>query len=154
MIRERFHFRETFATILADDPAHAAAAKAGILAARQDLEAYIARDPFFASTYEPYEPDTDAEVIHSVDNTDAFPFVIQLKEVNKELPQRSAQLVKGQWFAVVQIIPLRDMYRDLAIDIEVDPGGITIVPTQAQQSRELFGILDQDQGNIFGGDVG
>jgi hypothetical protein len=63
MIREPFHFRETFANILADDPAHVAAAKAGILAARQVLEAYIARDPFFASTYEPYEPDSDEELI-------------------------------------------------------------------------------------------
>ena len=63
MIREPFHFRETFATILADDPAHVAAAKAGILAARQELEAYLARDPFFGTTYEPYEPDSDAPVI-------------------------------------------------------------------------------------------
>lgn len=63
MIRERFHFRETFANILADDPAHIAAAKDGILAARQELEAYLARDPFFGTTYEPYEPDTDLPVV-------------------------------------------------------------------------------------------
>jgi ApbE superfamily uncharacterized protein (UPF0280 family) len=63
MIRVPFHFRETFATILADDPAHADAAKSGILAARQDLEAYIARDPFFAATFEPYGPDSDSLVI-------------------------------------------------------------------------------------------
>jgi uncharacterized protein len=63
MIRERFHFRETFANILADDPAHVVAAKAGMLAARQVLEAYIARDPFFASTFEPYNPDSDELVI-------------------------------------------------------------------------------------------
>ncbi len=63
MIREPFRFRETIATILADDPAHIGAAKAGILSARQDLEAYIARDPFFAATFDPYEPDSDAPVI-------------------------------------------------------------------------------------------
>ena len=63
MIREPFHFRETFATILADDPAHIAAAKAGILAARQVLEAYLARDPFFAATFDPYEPDSDEQLI-------------------------------------------------------------------------------------------
>jgi len=63
MIREPFHFRETFATILADDPAHVRAAKAGMMAARQALEAYIARDPFFAATFEPYEPDSDDPVI-------------------------------------------------------------------------------------------
>jgi uncharacterized protein len=63
MIREPFHFRETFATILADDPSHIVAAKAGILAARQELEAYIARDPFFAATFDPYEPDSDDQTI-------------------------------------------------------------------------------------------
>jgi ApbE superfamily uncharacterized protein (UPF0280 family) len=63
MIREPFHFRETFATILADDPAHVQAAKAGMMAARQVLEAYIVRDPFFAATFDPYEPDSDEPVI-------------------------------------------------------------------------------------------
>ena len=63
MIREPFHFRETFATILADDPSHARAAKAGIMAARQVLEAYIACDPFFYVTFDPYTPDSDEPVI-------------------------------------------------------------------------------------------
>jgi len=63
MIRVPFRFRQTFATILADEPAHVEAAKAGILAARQDIEAYIARDLFFAATFDPYEPDCDDPVI-------------------------------------------------------------------------------------------
>jgi len=63
MIREPFHFRETFATILADDPSHIVAAKSGMMAARQVLEAYIARDPFFKATFDPYEPDSDELVI-------------------------------------------------------------------------------------------
>jgi uncharacterized protein len=63
MIREPFHFRETFATILADYPAHVRAAKTGIMAARQVLEAHIARDPFFAATFDPYEPDSGDPVI-------------------------------------------------------------------------------------------
>ena len=63
MIREPFRFRETFAAILAETPAHAAAAKEGMIAARQVLEAYIARDPFFASTFFPYEPDADESLI-------------------------------------------------------------------------------------------
>jgi ApbE superfamily uncharacterized protein (UPF0280 family) len=63
MIRVPFRFRETIATILADDPAYVAAAKAGILAARQELESYIARDPFFASTFDPYTPDSDERTI-------------------------------------------------------------------------------------------
>jgi ApbE superfamily uncharacterized protein (UPF0280 family) len=56
MIREHFQFRETIATILADDPSFIAAAKEGMMAARQELEGYIARDPFFAITYDPYTP--------------------------------------------------------------------------------------------------
>jgi len=63
MIRVPFRFRQTFATILADEPAHVEAAKAGIHAARQDLEAYIARDPFFAATFDPFVPDCDDRVI-------------------------------------------------------------------------------------------
>jgi hypothetical protein len=63
MIREPFRFRETFAAILAETPAHAAAAKEGMIAARQVLEGHIARDPFFASTFFPYEPDTDEPLI-------------------------------------------------------------------------------------------
>ena len=64
MIRESFKFRETFAVILADDPANVAAAKTGMLEARQALEAYIARDPFFYSTFDPYTPDSEDPVIN------------------------------------------------------------------------------------------
>ena len=63
MIREPFRFRETIATILADEPEHVAAAKHGMLTARQALEAYIARDPFFLSTFDPYTPDSDELII-------------------------------------------------------------------------------------------
>lgn len=63
MIRAPFVFRETIATILADTPEHIEAAKSGMLAARQVLEAYIALDPFFVSTFDPYVPDSDEKVI-------------------------------------------------------------------------------------------
>ncbi len=63
MIREPFRFRQTIATILADDPKHVAAAKVGMIQARQVLEAYIARDPFFQVTFNPYIPDSDELVI-------------------------------------------------------------------------------------------
>jgi uncharacterized protein len=63
MIRERFSYRQTFARILADEPEHIEAAKTGMLAARQVLEAYIAHDSFFAATFEPYTPDSDELII-------------------------------------------------------------------------------------------
>jgi hypothetical protein len=63
MIRERFSYRQTFATILADEPEHIEAAKTGMLAARQVLETYIALDPFFGATFDPYLPDSDELII-------------------------------------------------------------------------------------------
>ena len=63
MIHELFQFRETIATILAVEPPHIAAAKAGMMAARQELERYIARDPFFAITYDPYTPVDGGRVV-------------------------------------------------------------------------------------------
>jgi len=63
MIREHFQFRETIATILADNPAHIAAAKTGMMDARQELERYIAQDPFFAISYDPYTPDNGGKVV-------------------------------------------------------------------------------------------
>ena len=63
MIRAPFVFRETIATILADKAEHIDAAKSGMLAARNVLEAYIARDPFFLATFDPYMPDSDEVVI-------------------------------------------------------------------------------------------
>ncbi|MFA5221595.1 MAG: UPF0280 family protein [Methanoregula sp.] len=63
MIREPFIFRETFATILADAPEHVAAAKTGMMEARQHIEAYIFRDPFFRDTFDPYTPVSDDPVI-------------------------------------------------------------------------------------------
>ncbi len=63
MIRAPFVFRETIATILADKSEYIGAAKSGMLAARQVLEAHIAGDPFFLTTFDPYEPDSDEVVI-------------------------------------------------------------------------------------------
>lgn len=56
MIREHFEFRQTIATILADGPGEIAAAKAGMLIARREVERQIARDPYFSATFEPYTP--------------------------------------------------------------------------------------------------
>ena len=63
MIRAPFVFRETIATILADKYGHIAAAKSGMVRARQVLEAHIARDPFFLTTFDPYSPDSDEMII-------------------------------------------------------------------------------------------
>ncbi|ACL16626.1 UPF0280 family protein [Methanosphaerula palustris] len=57
MIRAHFQFKETITTILAEEQAWIEVAKEAMITARQDLERYIARDPFFQMTLEPYTPD-------------------------------------------------------------------------------------------------
>lgn len=63
MLRERFHFRETHASLLAEEEAHLAAAKAAILRARSEIERVVARDPFFLAALEPYDPGPAGPVV-------------------------------------------------------------------------------------------
>ncbi|MDO8842660.1 UPF0280 family protein [Methanocalculus sp.] len=63
MIREHFQFRQTITTILADRQVDIEAAKVGMLDARQAVESVIASDPFFLSTFDPYDPGYDHPVI-------------------------------------------------------------------------------------------
>jgi len=63
MIREHFQYRQTITTLLAESPRHIAAAKEGMIAARQELEGFLATDPFFGSTIEPYSPASSLTVI-------------------------------------------------------------------------------------------
>lgn len=63
MFRERFHFRETHAFLLAEEGAHLAAAKAAILRARSEVERVAARDPFFLAALEPYDPGPTSPVV-------------------------------------------------------------------------------------------
>lgn len=62
MIREHFEYRQTIATILADDPCQIEAAKSGMLTARQEVERQIAIDPYFSATLEPYTPKNPAKI--------------------------------------------------------------------------------------------
>ncbi len=63
MIRHRLHLRETIVTILADDEESVSAARDGIIAARQELEHYIAGDSFFLSTLEPWPVRTGIRIV-------------------------------------------------------------------------------------------
>ncbi|MCX6693044.1 MAG: UPF0280 family protein [Methanomicrobiales archaeon] len=53
-LRRHFEFRETIATILAKDHHALDAAESGMITARQEVEACIAADPYFRTTFEPY----------------------------------------------------------------------------------------------------
>jgi ApbE superfamily uncharacterized protein (UPF0280 family) len=63
MIRRRIHIRETIATILADEEWVVKAARQGIIRARQELERYIANDPFFLATLDPYPVRTGIDTV-------------------------------------------------------------------------------------------
>jgi len=58
----KYRVKETIVTVIADEAYHQACLDA-ICRARADLELFIAKDPFFRSTLEPYEPGTDAPAI-------------------------------------------------------------------------------------------
>lgn len=66
MLRELFHCRETHATVLADEEAHLLAAKEAILAARAAVERTVARDPFFLSSLEPWDPGDEHPVVRAM----------------------------------------------------------------------------------------
>jgi ApbE superfamily uncharacterized protein (UPF0280 family) len=63
MIRRRLQIRETIATILADDEPLIEKAREGIIRSRQELEHYVATDPFFVSTLEPYHVRTGIRTV-------------------------------------------------------------------------------------------
>lgn len=63
MIRRRFHFRETIATIIAEEEEHIKAARQGMIEARREIEHHIALDPFFKATLEPYPVQSKSGVI-------------------------------------------------------------------------------------------
>lgn len=54
-MRRHFQFKETVATVEADEE-YLTLAEEAILRARQEVEAYIAEDPYFKATFEPYPP--------------------------------------------------------------------------------------------------
>jgi len=63
MIRKHFEHKQTITTILGDDQAHIEAAKAGMLAARRDLEAFLLSDPYFGVTFDPYDPPAESRTV-------------------------------------------------------------------------------------------
>jgi len=64
--------RETIATILADTEEHSEAARQGLIVARREVEHYIAKDPYFALTFEPYEVKTDLQTVRRMSEAAKF----------------------------------------------------------------------------------
>ncbi len=62
IVREHFELKETAVTIVADER-HVHEAKRSIFESRKVLEKYIAEDPFFRSTLEPYQEGQDTPLL-------------------------------------------------------------------------------------------
>lgn len=62
-IRKHFRVKETIVTILADDPSFIEIAEGDIRERRREIESYIAADPFFAATLDPWPDDPAAPPI-------------------------------------------------------------------------------------------
>lgn len=58
-MKEHFRLKETIVTIQADDSSYIEIARDAIRENRSELESYIASDPFFRSTLEPYDVEGD-----------------------------------------------------------------------------------------------
>jgi len=63
MIRHHFELRETIATVIADEQSYIGDACRAMIGARQELERYIFRDPFFQTTFDPYFPDSKGQTV-------------------------------------------------------------------------------------------
>jgi hypothetical protein len=141
MIRKSFHFRETFATILADDPAHAAAATAGMMAARQVLEAHIARAPFFAVTFDPCEPDSDEPVITRMADAARRAGVGPMAAVAGTIAWAGVEAMReaGASFAVIDNGGDIALVSDRPVRVGVHAGGAAL------SNRVAFVVPPQDQ---------
>lgn len=64
MIRRRFHFRETIATIIAEEEEYIHAARRGMIEARREIEHHISLDPFFKATLEPVPVQSESKVVN------------------------------------------------------------------------------------------
>lgn len=63
VIRTHFEFRDTFATIIAEEEDHIKAAKGAMVQARQEIERYIAEDPQFLTSFFPISVRSESSVV-------------------------------------------------------------------------------------------
>ena len=63
MIRDRFQYKSTITTILAEQDGSVRAAREAMMGARNDLETLIAKDLFFGTTFAPYRTEESAPLI-------------------------------------------------------------------------------------------
>lgn len=145
MIRKHFHYKQTIATILADKQEHVEAAIEGILSARQELERYIAQDPFFAITYSPYTSQVGGKIIQRMSDAAARASVGPMAAVAGAIAWEGVEAMQqaGAQFGVIDnggdIAMITDRELRIGIHAGTAPASNTlafIVPPQEQ----IFGV--------------
>ncbi|WOF15883.1 UPF0280 family protein [Methanoplanus sp. FWC-SCC4] len=103
MIREYFKYKTTITTILADKKEHIETAKNAMINARQEIERTILKDPIFGSSLEPYETDSDSEIIRKMTNAGNLAGTGPMASVAGTIAWEgvSAMKNKGAKFAVI-----------------------------------------------------
>ncbi len=101
MIRRHFEFRETIATILADDPRHITAAESGMLAARHEVERQIALDPYFSATFEPYTPKSPEKTVDRMARAAAEACVGPMAAVAGAIAWAGVEAMAGATFGLI-----------------------------------------------------
>jgi len=141
MIREHFEFRETITTILADDEEYIATGKEAMISARQSVERQILADPFFASTFEPYDPGNSDPVIRRMVRAAAAAGVGPMAAVAGTIAWSGteAMMDSGASFAVI------DNGGDIAILTDRDFLIGIYAGSSAFSSKIAFRIMPQDR---------
>ena len=143
MIREHFQYRETITTILADDPAHVGAAKAGLMEARREVEGCIAEDPFFAITYSPHRPAFRGRVVDRMVEAAAEAGVGPMAAVAGAIAWSGAEAMReaGASFGVIDNGGDIALFTDREIRVGVHAGGAPLSNRIAFEVPPTDGIL-------------
>jgi ApbE superfamily uncharacterized protein (UPF0280 family) len=140
MIRRRVHLRETIATILSDDESTADVARQGIISARQELEHYIAADPFFLSTLEPYPVRSGISIVDRMADASARAGVGPMAAVAGAIAWAGVEAMQeaGAAFGVVDNGGDIALFTDRELTVGLHAGGST-------HSDRLGFVISPDQ---------
>jgi ApbE superfamily uncharacterized protein (UPF0280 family) len=143
MIREHFQYRETIATILAEEAVHVAAAREGLRGARREVERCIAGDPFFAITYSPYRPAFRGRVVDRMADAAAEAGVGPMAAVAGAIAWSGAEAMQeaGAAFGVIDNGGDIALFSDREVTVGVHAGGAPLSNRIAFSVPPTGGIL-------------
>jgi ApbE superfamily uncharacterized protein (UPF0280 family) len=145
MIREHFEHKQTITTILADDQAHIEAAKAGMLAARRELETFLHEDPYFGVTFEPYDPPAESRTVRRMGAASASAGVGPMAAVAGTIAWAGAEAMQeaGASFGVVDNGGDIALFADREVRVGIHAGASSLSDRLAflvRPQEEILGI--------------